>query len=173
MNTMNTKKTVQTLLDALQQGNLELAKTTLAERFRFRGPVVPAPMDAKAWLGMCASLKAAFPDLDYHFMIAGTRGDVIISTAQWSGTHTGDLDLTNILDIGVIPATYKSFAARPQKAEITVEEGRVSTWVVEPAEGAGLMAILQQLDVYIADVMVPRDMRYIESHRADQRSPSP
>jgi hypothetical protein len=156
---MNNRKTAQALLDALQQGDLDRARTNLAERFRFSGSAVPGPMDAEAWLGMCASLKTAFPDLDYRFQIVDEHGEAMVLTSRWSGTHTGDLDLTGAMDLGVIPATHKSFAAGPQLSEISVEPGGVSAWAEEPANGAGLMAILQQLDVYIADVIVPRRIR--------------
>lgn len=155
---MNKRDTVQILLAALQQGDLEHAGTQLAERFRFSG-LDSAPMNAKAWLARCASLKAAFPDLDYRFRIVEAHGDVIVLTAQWSGTHTGDLDLTDAMDLGVIPATHKSFAAGLQTSEITVGQEGISTWAEKPAESAGLLAILQQLDIYIADVMVPRSIR--------------
>jgi predicted ester cyclase len=155
---MNKRDTVQTLLAALQQGDLEQAGTLLAEQFRFNGRN-SAPLNAKAWLARCASLKAAFPDLDYRFHIVDSYGDVVVLTAQWSGTHTGDLDLTDAIDLGVIPATYKSFAAGLQTSEITVGQDGISTWAEKPTESAGLLAILQQLDVYIADVMVPRSTR--------------
>ena len=154
---MNNRETVEALLDAIQQGNLEIAETMLADGFRFRGPV-PEPLNARAWLGMSASLRAAFPDLDYHFKVIGTEEDVVSSTAQLSGTHTGDFDLTSMMDMGVIPATHKSFTARLQKTSITVEEGRITSWVVEPTQGAGVLAILQQLDIYITDVIVVRKM---------------
>ena len=159
---MNNRETVQALLEAVQRGELENAKAMLADRFRFSGPV-PEALNARAWLGMSASLKVAFPDLDYHFNVTGGEGDVVSFTAQLSGTHTGDFDLTSMLDMGVIPATHKSFASRLQKTKITVEAGKITSWAVEPTAGAGLMAILQQLDIYITDVIVAPGMRPIQT----------
>ena len=150
---MNNIEAVQALLDAVQQGDLENAKTMLADGFRFSGPV-PQPLNARAWLGMSASLKVAFPDLDYHFKVTGVEGNVVSATAQLSGTHTGDFDLTSMLDMGVIPATHKSFASKLQKTNISIAEGKITSWAVEPTTGAGLMAMLQQLDIYITDIIV-------------------
>ena len=48
---------------------------------------------------------------------------------------------------GVIPATDKVFSAKLEKTKVTVKENKIATWVVEPTEGAGLMAILGQLGV--------------------------
>ena len=107
---MNKRETVQALLDSVQQGDFENAKAMLADDFHFSGPV-PEPINKEAWLGMSASLKTAFPDLNYHFKVIGTEGDVVRSTSQLSGTHSGEFDLTT-MQMGVIPATHKSFSVK-------------------------------------------------------------
>lgn len=142
---MNKRETVQALMDAVQKGDFENAKSMLSDDFQFSGPV-PEPLDAEAWLRMFTSLKAAFPDLDYHFKVIGADGDVVRSTAQLSGTHSQSFDLA-WMDMGVIPATNKSISARLQKTKVTVKENKITSWAVEPTDGAGLMAILKQLNV--------------------------
>jgi predicted ester cyclase len=144
-NIMNKRETVQALMDAVQKGDFESAKSMLSDDFQFSGPV-PEPIDKEAWLGMSASLKTAFPDLDYHFKVIGAQGDVVRSTTQLSGTHSGSFDLTN-MNMGVIPATDKAFSAKREKTKVTVKEDKITLWAVEPTEGAGLMAILEQLGV--------------------------
>jgi len=141
---MNKRETVQALMDAVQQGDFENAKSMLADDFQFSGPV-PEPINAEAWLGMSTSLKKAFPDLDYHFKVIGTDGDVVKSTSQLSGTHNGSFDLTN-MKLGVIPATNKTFSTRSEKTRVTVKDNKITLWAVEPNDGAGLMEILKQLD---------------------------
>ena len=160
---MNNRETVQALLDAVQQGDLENAKTLLADGFRFSGPI-PGLLNARAWLRMSASFKAAFPDLNYHFRVISADENVVSSTEQLTGTHTGAFDLTSMMDMGVIPATHKSFATQPQKARLTVEEGKITSWAVESTRGAGVMAILQQLDIYITDIVVARQMWPTRTH---------
>jgi predicted ester cyclase len=130
-------------MDTIQRGDLERAKTMFADDFQFSGPV-PEPMDADAWLDMSTSFKTAFPDLNYHFKVIGADGDVVRSTWRLSGTHTGSLDLTN-MEMGVIPATNRFFASRLEKTKITVKENKITSWVIEPTEGAGLKGILGQL----------------------------
>ena len=142
---MNRRETVQALMDSVQKGDFETAKTMLADDFQFSGPV-PEPIDGEAWLSMSASLKTAFPDLDYHFKVIGTEGNVIRTTSQWTGTHSGSIDLTD-RNMGVIPATNKSFVANRDRTKITVNENKITSWVVKPAQGAGLIEILKQLDV--------------------------
>ena len=142
---MNKREIVQALLDSIQKGNFESAKSMLAEDFVFSGPV-PKPINAEAWLGMSLNMKTAFPDLDYRFKVIGTDGDVVRSTTQVSGTHSGSFDLTN-MNMGVIPATNKSFASKMEKTRITVKGDKIIAWAVEPTSGAGLKSILGQLGV--------------------------
>ena len=142
---MNKRETVQALMDSIQKGDFENAKSMLADDFQFSGSV-PAPINAKAWLEMSVSLKTAFPDLDYHFKVIGTDGDVVKSTTQMSGTHSGSFVLTGV-NMGVIPATNKTFSIQREKTRVTVKGTKVSAWFVEPNDGAGLTEILKQLEV--------------------------
>lgn|SRR5512147_1204669 len=95
---------------------------------------------------MSASLRTAFPDLDDHFKVIGAQGNIVRTTMQLSGTHSGSFDLTN-MKMGVIPATDKTFVAKREKTKVTVTENKIAAWAVEPTDGTGLMAILGQLDV--------------------------
>ncbi|HEX2993365.1 MAG TPA: ester cyclase [Anaerolineales bacterium] len=141
---MNKRETVQALVDSIQQGDFEMVKSMLADDFQYSG-FTSEPIDKETWLGMSANLKAAFPDLDYHFKVIGAQGDIVRATMQLSGTHRDSFDLTN-MNMGVIPATDKTFVAKPEKTKVTVQENKITAWAVEPTQGAGLMAILSQLD---------------------------
>jgi predicted ester cyclase len=147
---MNNREIVQNLMDSIQKGDFVKAKSLLADDFQFSGPI-PKPANREAWLTMSSNLKTAFPDLNYRFNIIDTDGDVIKSTSQLSGTHTGSFDLTE-MNMGVIPATKKAFSAKLEKTKITIKENKITSWVVEPTEGAGLKAILGQLGVELPTV---------------------
>jgi len=142
---MDPKATVQALIDAVQEGDFKAAQALLADDFQFSGPV-PEPINGAAWMGMSASLKAAFPDLNYQFKIESMDGNTANISAELKGTHNGDFDLT-AMGMGVIPATKKSFAAAHEHGKVTVAGEKVKSWVTEATEGAGLMAILGQLGV--------------------------
>jgi predicted ester cyclase len=144
---MNKREIVQALLDSVQKGDFEKAKSLLTDDFKFSGPI-PEPINKEAWLGMSASLKTAFPNLDYHFKVIGAEDDVVRTTSQLSGTHRGSFDLTN-MNMGVIPATHQSFSAKLEKTKITLKENKIASWAVEPTDGAGLKAILNQLGVKV------------------------
>jgi hypothetical protein len=63
-----------------------------------------------------------------------------------SGTNSGSFDLTG-MNMGMIPATHKTFSAKIEKTKVTVKDGKITLWTVEPTDGAGLKAILGQLGV--------------------------
>ncbi len=140
---MDNKATVQSVMDAVQSGNFDGAKALLSPDFKFSGPV-PQPVNGAAWLGLSASLLKAFPDLNYRFKIEGEQGNAVDISAQLTGTHHGDLDLT-ALGMSVFPPTHKSFSAASVHGKATVSDDKVVTWATEPNEGAGVTAILKQL----------------------------
>ena len=147
---MNKREIVQSLMDSIQKGDFVHAKTMLADNFQFSGPI-PEPIDREAWLGMSASLKTAFPNLDYHFNVIGAQGDIVKTTSQLIGTHTDSFDLT-AMNMGVIPATDKDFSVKVEKTKVTVKDNKVTSWAVERTDGAGLSAILDQLCVKVPTV---------------------
>jgi len=142
---MDSKATAQAVMDAVQNADFDKAKSLLTDDFQFSGPV-PQPINGAAWMGMSASLKGAFPDLDYQFHVESVDGNTVNISAELKGTHNGDFDLT-AMGMGVIPATNKSFAAAHEHGKVVVQDGKVKSWTTEATEGAGLMAILGQLGV--------------------------
>jgi hypothetical protein len=142
---VDSKATVQALMDSVQKGDFEKAKSLLSADFQFSG-AVPEPISGEAWMGMSKSLKKAFPNLEYNFQVQGVDGDTAKISAKLKGTHSGDLDLTS-MHMGVIPATNKSFAATEEHGKVTVKGDKITSWALQPTAGAGLMAILGQLGI--------------------------
>lgn len=143
---MDAKTTVQTLLDSVQKADFEKAKALLSDDFEFISGPVPEPINREAWLRMSRSLKKAFPDLDYRFHVEGADGNIVRITAKPKGTHSNELDVS-AMNMGVIPATKKSFISPHERGKVMVRGGKVTSWVVESIAGGGLMGILGQLGV--------------------------
>jgi len=142
---MNKREIVQALVESVQKGDFVTVESMLTDDFQFSGPV-PEPVNKKTWIEMSASLKTAFPDLDYHFNVTGSDGDDVKITSQLSGTHKDSFNLTN-MKMGIIPPTNKTFSTQSEKGKITVKDGNITSWEMKPNEGAGLMEILKQLGV--------------------------
>lgn len=144
---MDLKATAQALMSAVQTGDFEKAKTYLADDFLFSGAVTQ-PINAADWLGMNLNMKKAFPNLEYHFRVVSVQNGVVEITSELKGTHKGDLDLTS-MNMGVIPATHKSFAAGREHSKLTIHGDKVSAWVVESNKSAGMLTILNLLGVKV------------------------
>ncbi len=142
---MDSKETVQALMDSVQRGRFDTARTFLSDDFQISG-FSPKPLNSKKWLNMIANLKMACADLNYHFQVDGAEGNVVHTTSQLSGTNSGAFDFTDI-NMGVISATNKKFSIAREKTQITVKGDKVTSWAIEPTEGAGFTAILGQLGV--------------------------
>lgn len=145
---MTSQETVQALMDSVQMGDFVKAKTLISDDFQFKG-LISRPISGKTWLKLGASLRMAFNGLNYNFKVDSANGNVVNTTSQMSGNNRGAFDLTG-LRMGVISATHKNFSTATEKIRITVKNDKVSSWVVEPTEGAGLMAILGQLGVNLS-----------------------
>jgi predicted ester cyclase len=142
---VDAKATVRALMDAIQQGDFEKAKTFLSKNFQFSGSA-PEPVGGDAWLAMNRRMKKAFPNLDYHFQLVNMYADTARISTQLRGTQTGTLDLTD-RNMGRHRGSTRSFVSPREDGKVTVEEGRVTSWVVQPAVGAGMKAILMQLGI--------------------------
>lgn len=142
---MNAKETVKILIGAVQAGDFAKITSLISDEFQFSGPV-PEPLSKAQMLSLFASMKVAFPNLNYHFSIAGTDGSRVRVSSQLSGTHMGNLDLT-VLGMGEIAATRNSFSVAHEEAVITVRDFRVVSWEVQPTKDAGLLAVLSQLNI--------------------------
>jgi hypothetical protein len=145
---MNSQETVQALMDSIQRGDFDKAKTLLSDDFQFKG-LISRPINGKTWLKLGASLRMAFNGLNYNFKVENSKGNVVNTTTQMSGNNRGAFDLTG-LRMGVVSATHRNFSTATEKVQITVKGDKVSSWVVESTEGAGLMAILGQLGVNLS-----------------------
>ena len=142
---MDSKATVQALMDSVQRGDFDKAKTLLSDDFRYKG-FVRNPISGRTWLRMSANLKMAFAGLNYHFKVDSSDGNVVNTTSQLSGTNSGAFDLTG-LRMGVISATNRKFSTAQENTKITFRKEKVKSWAIEPTEGAGLKAMLGQLGV--------------------------
>jgi predicted ester cyclase len=142
---MKPEEIVKSMMDAVQNGDFKKARTYLTEDFQFSGPV-PKPLNPDEWIGISTVLRTAFPDLQYQFKLEGMSGNVVQGSAELSGTHKGELDLS-MMGLGVIPATGKSFHAAREHVEITLRGDKISEFRSESRKDAGVPFILESLGV--------------------------
>jgi predicted ester cyclase len=140
---MQPQEVAQAFVGAFNAGDWDTVASYLSDDFQFSGPV-PEPVGAAEWLGISTVFQVAFPDINYNLRVVSVEGNVVKTTSQIKGTHTGDLDLS-MLGMGVIPPTGKSFSLPAESGEATVEGGEVTSIHIHSGEGSGIMGILGQL----------------------------
>lgn len=141
---MKPEEIVSAMVNAMQKGEFESARTFLTEDFQFKDE--GDSLGADDWMKMSADMLSAFPDLQYHFKFEGVEGNVVMFSADMSGTHKGALDLS-MMGLGVIQPTGKSFHTPRQNGRATLRGDKVSGFDLEPQAGAGWADILQALGV--------------------------
>lgn len=142
MNAVDTAKRVFELIEAKDTAG---AAKLLTDDFTFSGPT-PEPIGGAQWLAMHDKLNAAFPDWKFNLTDVHEHGDFIHSTAQITGTHTGDLDLSP-MGMPTIPATGKAVKLPREELNVKVVGDKIKSIDGPPVEGGGLMGILGQLGV--------------------------
>jgi len=142
---MRTREIAEAFLAGINVLDLDAAAPYCADNFTYSGPV-PKPVSVQEWRGLAALFRTAFPDWSFNARVERVEGDVVHVTAQVTGTHTGNLDLT-ALDIGIIPATGKSISLPQGTGRVTLEGDKVVNLHFDVVPGAGIPGILAQLGV--------------------------
>jgi predicted ester cyclase len=142
---MKTNELAQAFVDAYNAGNLDKVASFLSNDFKFSGPV-PEPIDSTEWLGLLRLFKTAFPDINYNLRLVSVEGNVVHTTSQVNGTHTGDLDIS-AMGMGVFSPTGKTFSLPEEPGEAIVEDDKVKSIHVQSGKGSGVMGILVQLGI--------------------------
>lgn len=145
------RQAAEAVTGALEDHDIERARSWLAENFTFHDPSSPlGPISADQWLQMNAGLHRAFPDFRYNFLITREEGNQVWVSTRMQGTHSGDWDLS-AMGMGVVPATGREVSTGKSTTRgIVNDNGKIEKIeVVEQEAGAGPMGMLQQLGVDI------------------------
>jgi hypothetical protein len=142
---MDIRELATTFLEAFEAGDFDTAASYMSDDFAFSG-ATPEPISGGEWLGLAAAMKAAFPDITYNFRVESVEGNVVTTSNQLSGTHTGDFDLSG-MGMGVIPATGNSFQLPAESTTATVEGDLMTSVHVNATPEGGVAGILAQIGV--------------------------
>ena len=142
---MNELETSKKLLSSIEANDRASAQKLLAEDFTFSGPV-PEPINGPTWLAMTAKLLKAFPDWEYNVSDLRADKNIVHLSVQISGTHKGELDLSD-MGLPKVPATGKKIRMPRDTAELKIEGGKVRYFKTAANSESGVTGILKQLGV--------------------------
>jgi predicted ester cyclase len=143
---MNNRERYIEAVETMRDYDLDGYAEYLDDDMSFEGPF-PHPLGKDAYLNTLRTMINAFPDLDYHYRVIDVDGNHLRYASYFSGTHTGDLDLS-AQGMGIIPPTGKSFETAEEEGEVWfTDDGKVERIVIHPEEGGGVQGMLGQLGV--------------------------
>jgi predicted ester cyclase len=142
---MNVQETAEAVVSAINANDWETVASYLADDFQFSGPV-PEPIGPAEWIGTNMALNAGMPDMAFNVQIVGVEGNTIRTVSQMTGTHTADLDLTQ-MGIGVIPATGNAISLPAENGASEVVDGKLVSLHLDTPPGGGMFGMLAQLGV--------------------------
>lgn len=142
---MSARQTVEQATAKMQAHDVDGVSKLLSDDLTFSG-TTPQPIGKEAYLATLRTMFNAFPDFEYHSKILEADEQTVRYLSRISGTHTGELDLSN-MGMGIIPPTGKSFRTAEDEGEITVKDGKITRIHINASEESGIQGILRQLGV--------------------------
>ncbi len=132
---------------ALREGDWKAYDALTSDDFQLIGPA-PEPLSKAEFLVWSQNILAANPDYHNNFEIAGHSDDSVNAWVRIQGTHTNDWDLI-FMDLGIIPATDKSFKNPKEDIVLTCRDGQVTKCEVAVPEDGGIPGIFAQLGIEV------------------------
>lgn len=134
------------LLHAEEEKDFGKVEQFLTNDFTFSGPV-PKPIGRKEYIETHRQLVNAFPDCRFNFTVLKEDDNEVTGKVHITGTHTQDLNLSVIPNLGTIHATGKRISLPEEKVHIQFKGNKISRFDVEPLPNGGVMGVLSQIGV--------------------------
>jgi predicted ester cyclase len=136
------------LLHALEEKDYDRAARFLSNDFTFSGPT-PKPVDGKEFIEVHRHLLQAIPDWRFNFNVVKEGEDEVTGRVHITGTHTRDLTLPVMPNLGTINATGKKISLPEEKVHIKTKGNKITRFNVDAIPKGGVMGILSQMGVTV------------------------
>jgi hypothetical protein len=153
---MSTIEKVETLVTALQSGDLEMAASILSDDFTVSG-LTPEALDKRVFLAVQSELLAAMPDFSYNLSDVRQEDDKVRAFISITGTHNRDLSLP-MFGLQSVPATGLYVVLPQVQTEYLFEKDLVKNMYISEEPGSGLSGLLQQIGAELP--VLPRERNF-------------
>jgi len=138
-------------LHALEEKDFDKAARFLTSDFTFTG-VTPRAVNAKEFIEVHRALCQAIPDWRFNYNTVKEDDSEVTGKVHITGTHTRDLTLPMIPNLGTVHATGKKISSPEEKVHIYLKGNKISRFNVESVPNGGIMGILQQIGVDVHEL---------------------
>lgn len=134
------------LLHAEEEKDFDKVMKYLGKDFSFSGPV-PKPIGAREYIEVHRQLLTAFPDWRFNFTLIKEDKNEVTGKVHITGTHTRDLTLPMIPNLGTVHATGKKISLPEEKVHIKLTGNKINSFSVDSPRNSGIMGLLSQIGV--------------------------
>jgi len=134
------------LLHAEEEKDFDKVERYLTNDFIFAGPI-PKPIGKKEYIETRRQLFNAFPDWRFNFSLIKEDENEVTGKIHVTGTHTRDLQLTIVPNLGTVRATGKKVSLPEAKVHLRFQGNKISRFDVEQVPNGGAMGLLSQIGV--------------------------
>jgi hypothetical protein len=138
-------------LHALEEKDYDRAQKYFTNDFTFSG-VTPKPVNGKEFIDVHRHLLQAIPDWRFNFNAIKEDENEVTGRVHITGTHTRDLTLPMMPNVGTVHATGKKISLPEEKIHINLKGNKISRFNVESVPHGGVMGILQQIGVDVHEL---------------------
>lgn len=139
------------LLHAEEEKDFDRVMKLLTNDFMFSGPV-PKPIGVKEYIDVHRVLLAAFPDWRHNFTVIKEDENEVTGKVRITGTHTRDLTLPFIPNLGVVQATGRRISLPEEKVHIKLKGNKIARFDVEAVPNGGVFGLLSQIGVDVHEL---------------------
>jgi predicted ester cyclase len=136
------------LLHAVEEKDYDRAERFLTKDFSFSGPT-PKPVDRNEFIEVHRHLLQAIPDWRFNFTVIKEDANEVTGRVHITGTHSRDLTMPMMPDIGTIHATGKKISLPEERVHIKVKDNKITRFEVDKTPNGGVTGILSQLGVAV------------------------
>ncbi len=138
-------------LHAIEEKDYDKASKYLAKDFTFSGPT-PKPVDSKEFIDVHRQLLQAIPDWRFNFNVVKEDENEVTGKVHITGTHTRDLTLPMLQNLGTVRPTGKRISLPAEKVHIKVKGNKIGRFSVDVPPNGGVMGILSQIGVDVHEL---------------------
>ena len=138
-------------LHAIEEKDFDKASRYLSNDFTFSGPT-PKPLGGKENIEVHRQLLTAIPDWRFNFNVINEDQNEVTGRVHVTGTHTRDLTLPMVPNLGTVHATGKRISLPEEKVRIKLKGNKITSFHVDVPKSGGLMGILAQIGVDVHEL---------------------
>ena len=131
---------------AIEEKDFDRAANCLSNDFTFSGPT-PKPVDKKEYIDVHRHLVQAIPDWRFNYNVIKEDQNEVVGRVHITGTHTRELTLPMIQNLGTVPPTGKRITMPEENVRVKVTGSKISRMEVEVPQNGGMVGLLSQIGV--------------------------